>query len=346
MTMMMIVPGRKPFAAYVAAKTLNAKSVLIATTRLNYVFASRLASLLRKEGVSFHIVQTDGELEELAKYSYTSVYCAEMSPLAVRAIQAAKKGTVYVTSDGENVTVLNETRGTIRPRGKLSLETILALSEVDHRLKLNRSGTDPELAAAIAAAMQQQDDAIPFLKWAHGQGPLPEKLSQHEDALKKREPQWIRGGWLKDYVFAQLRDMEDLGDVAHSVEFSNRRVAIDVAATMNYNLLALACVAQANEDSSVSRAVATYQAARRIAGDFARVAVVCLSRFPSEIEGRTAHLIGRASIKVFGLQSLCDLKSYIDFWTYNLYGCQYDDVEEVRQMEEQRNYLRFRPDDD
>jgi hypothetical protein len=343
MTMMMIVPGRKPFAAYVAAKTLNAKSVLIATTQMDYVFAERLARLLHQEGVRFHILQTDGEPEVLAKYSYTSVYCAEMSPLAVRAIQAAPKGTVY-TSDGENVTVLNETRGTIRPRGKLSLETILALSEVDHRLKLNRSGTDPELAAAIAAAMQQQDDAIPFLKWAHGQGPLPEKLSQHEDALKKREPQWIRGGWLKDYVFAQIRDMEDLGDVAHSVEFSNRRVALEVAATLNYNLLAFACVAQANEDSPVFRAVATYQAAQRIAGDFARVAVVCLSRFSSEIEGRIAHLIGRAAIKVFGLQSLCELKSYIDFWTYN-YGCQ-DDVEEVRQMNEQRNHLRFRPDND
>jgi hypothetical protein len=338
---MMIVPGRKPFAAYVAAKTLNAKSVLIATTRLEYVFAKRLASLLHQEGVSFHILQTDGEPEELAKHSYTSVYCAEMSPLAVRAIQAAKKGTVY-TSDGENVIALNETRGTIRPRGKLSLETILALSEVDHRLKLNRSGTDPKLAAAIAAAMQQQDDAISFLKWAYGQGPLPEKLSQHEDALKKREQHWIRGGWLKDYVFAQLRDMEDLGDVAHSVEFSNRRAAIDVAATMNYNLLAFACVAQANEDSPVFRAVATYQAARRIAGDFARVAVVCLSRFPSEIERRIAHLIGRAAIKVFGLP--LDLKSYIDSLRY---GRQYeDDVEEVRQMEEQRNYLRFRPDDD
>jgi len=338
---MMIVPGRKPFDAYVAAKTLDTKSVLIATTRLDYVFAKRLASLLQKEGVKCHILQTDGE-EELAKYSYTSVYCAEMSPLAVRVIQSTpKKGSVY-TSDGENVIALNETRGTIRPRGKLSLETILALSEVDHRLKLNRSGTDPELAAVIAAAMQQQDDAISFLKWAYGQGPLPEKLSQHEDALKKREHQWVRGGWLKDYVFAQLRDMADLGDVAHSVEFSNRRAAMDVAATMNYNLLAFACVAQANEDSSVYRAVATYQAARRIAGDFARVAVVCLSRSPSEIERRIAHLIGRAAIKVFGLP--LDLKSYIDFLRY---GRQYeDDVEEVRKMEEQRNYLRFRPDDD
>jgi hypothetical protein len=113
---------------------------------------------------------------------------------------------------------------------------------------------------------------------------------------------------------------------------------------LNYNLLAFACVAQANEDSPVFRAVATYQAAQRIAGDFARVAVVCLSRFSSEIEGRIAHLIGRAAIKVFGLQSLCELKSYIDFWTYN-YGCQ-DDVEEVRQMNEQRNHLRFRPDND
>ena len=344
MTMMMIVPGRKPFAAYVAAKTLNAKSVLIATTQMDYVFAERLARLLHQEGVRFHILQTDGEPEVLAKYSYTSVYCAEMSPLAVRAIQAAPKGTVY-TSDGENVTVLNETRGTIRPRGKLSLETILALSEVDHRLKLNRSGTDPELAAAIAAAMQQQDDAIPFLKWAHGQGPLPKKLSQHEDALKKREQHWIRGGWLREYVFAQLRDMEDLGDVAHSVEFSNRRVAIDVATTMNYNLLAFACVAQANEDSSVSRAVATYQAARRIAGDFARVAVVCLSHLPSEIENRIAHLIGRAAVKVFGLQSISDLKSRIDSWIHNLYGLQYEDVEVVREREAMWRAYRS-PDDD
>jgi len=344
MTMMMIVPGRKPFAAYVAAKTLNAKSVLIATTQMDYVFAERLARLLHQEGVRFHILQTDGEPEVLAKYSYTSVYCAEMSPLAVRAIQAAPKGTVY-TSDGENVTVLNETRGTIRPRGKLSLETILALSEVDHRLKLNRSGTDPELAAAIAAAMQQQDDAIPFLKWAHGQGPLPEKLSQHEDALKKREPQWIRGGWLKDYVFAQLRDMEDLGDVAHSVEFSNRRVALEVAATLNYNLLAFACVAQANEDSPVFRAVATYQAARRIAGDFARVAVVCLSHLPSEIENRIAHLIGRAAVEVFGLQSISDLKSRIDSWIHNLYGLQYEDVEVVREREAMWRAYRS-PDDD
>lgn len=344
MTMMMIVPGRKPFAAYVAAKTLNAKSVLIATTQMDYVFAERLARLLHQEGVRFHILQTDGEPEVLAKYSYTSVYCAEMSPLAVRAIQAAPKGTVY-TSDGENVTVLNETRGTIRPRGKLSLETILALSEVDHRLKLNRSGTDPELAAAIAAAMQQQDDAIPFLKWAHGQGPLPEKLSQHEDALKKREPQWIRGGWLKDYVFAQLRDMEDLGDVAHSVEFSNRRVALEVAATLNYNLLAFACVAQANEDSPVFRAVATYQAAQRIAGDFARVAVVCLSHLPSEIENRIAHLIGRAAVEVFGLQSISDLKSRIDSWIHNLYGLQYEDVEVVREREAMWRAYRS-PDDD
>jgi hypothetical protein len=107
-------------------------------------------------------------------------------------------------------------------------------------------------------------------------------------------------------------------------------VGIDVAATCGYCLVTFACVTQVNEGSRIERAHAVYQAARRLAGDFARVALLCPRHNAGFIEYKLAHMIGTPAVRAFGLS---DLQSEVKIWIENiLYSDAHrHDIEDIRE---------------
>ena len=331
--MLIVVPGSNPLSAYIAVKAFPAQPVTIVTSQENYVHAKRLAACLAKEGRRVERITQLSENDAkwfIQKHEEEEliVHCGELNPLALSLVHAMG-GTGQVTMcNDRGIVVMSRTRSDIHMKDKLQIETLLVLRGIKYTL--SRSVDDPNLAMRIADLHHSEERAIEWLKWVYRQEAPPEEIVNIAPELSKKEKNWLGHGWLKDHLFQLLKDIDEIGDLAHSVRFSMEGVGIDVAATCGCCLVAFACVTQVNEQSCIERAHAVYQAARRLAGDFARVALLCPRRNVSFIEYKLAHMIGTPAVRAFGLS---DLQSEVKIWIENiLYSSTHrHDIEYIRE---------------
>jgi len=340
--MLIVVPGSNPLSAYVAVKAFPTQPVTIVTSQEEYIHAQRLAACLAKEGRRVERItqlsENDAEgFVQKQEGEELIVHCGELTPLALSLVHAMR-GTGKVTMcNDRDLVVMSRTRGYIRMKDKLQIETLLALRGMKY--ELSRSVDDPNLAMQIVDLHSSEERAIEWLKWVYRQEAPPEKIVDIIPQLSKKDKNWLRHGWLKEHLFHSLKDIDAIGDLAHSVRFSMEGVGIDVAATCNYCLVAFACVTQVNEESCIDRANAVYQAARRLAGNFARVALLCPRRNVSFIEYKLAHMIGTSAVRAFGLSNLqSEVKAWVESILYN--DTHRYDVEDIREERERELIMR------
>jgi len=316
--MLIVVPGSNPLSAYVAVKAFPTQPVTIVTSQENYIHAKRLAACLAKEGRRVERITQLSENDAkwfVQKHEEKDliVHCGELTPLALSLVHAMRETGQVTMCNDRGLVVMSRTRSDIRMKDKLQIETLLALRGMKY--ELSRSVDDPNLAMRIADLHSSEERAIEWLKWVYYQEAPPEKIVNIAPQLAKKDKNWLRHGWLKEHLFHSLKNIDAIGDLAHSVRFSMEEVGIDVAATCGYCLVAFACVTQVNESSCIERAHAVYQAARRLAGDFTRVALLCPRHNASFIEHKLAHMIGTPAVRAFGLS---DLQSEVKIWLENI----------------------------
>lgn len=149
---------------------------------------------------------------------------------------------------------------------------------------------------------------------------------------------WLEGGWLESYVMQQVLVLQEQGtfqiaDVARnlratiSIEIGREQeklrqdIELDVAFTRGYQLFVLSCSTTEAKDRAKSKLLEAVARAGQVGGAEARVALVCCSAKPRELEKEIVDVLGRR-VRVFGRSHLPDLQTELANWITDVSGSQ------------------------
>lgn len=141
---------------------------------------------------------------------------------------------------------------------------------------------------------------------------------------------WLEGGWLESYAMQKLLALQEqssfqIADVARnlqatiSLEVGPEReelkqvVELDVAFTRGYQLFVLSCSTTEAKSLAKSKLLEAVARAEQVGGAEARVALVCCSARPREIEKEIVDVLGRR-VRVFGRAHLPELQTALADW--------------------------------
>jgi hypothetical protein len=129
---------------------------------------------------------------------------------------------------------------------------------------------------------------------------------------------WLDGIWLEDYVFESVRSLKQdlsINDSAQSVKTKEPEFEIDVVAVRGYQLFVFSCSTDDEKGRLKLKLFEAYVRARQLGGDEARVALVCLSDEPHNLEREMQRdFAAEGQIKVFGQTHIKDLGNHIRDW--------------------------------
>lgn len=139
---------------------------------------------------------------------------------------------------------------------------------------------------------------------------------------------WIDGGWLESAVLIALQSCAgecQLHEVAMNLKptGSNNptRFEFDVAAIHGYQLFAFSCSTDTQRGLLKLKLFEAYIRARQLGGDEARVALVCCSDDPEELECEMKRDVDpEGCIRVFGRKHLGNLTEHIKTWIQSQSG--------------------------
>lgn len=190
-----------------------------------------------------------------------------------------------------------------------------------------------ELLPLILALPQNPvvENAVQLLKSALGISdesyylPLdPAKLKQWP--FEKREPKylckWLDGEWLEHYVLAQILAFKDkcqIHDAAMNLQTnpaeSDFNFELDVAAIRGYQLFAISCTTDTTPHRAKSKLFEAFIRARQLAGDEARVGLVCGYEGVQNYAGQIVQeWFAKDKIQVFGPYDLPNLGEHLARW--------------------------------
>lgn len=137
---------------------------------------------------------------------------------------------------------------------------------------------------------------------------------------------WLDGKWLEDYVFVSVQSLKQdlsINDFAQSFDIkkhgsatdSGFKFEIDVVAVRGYQLFVFSCSTSKEKGRLKPKLFEAYVRARQLGGDEARVALVCLSDDPHNLEREMQRdFAAEGQIKVFGQTHIKDLGNHIREW--------------------------------
>lgn len=130
--------------------------------------------------------------------------------------------------------------------------------------------------------------------------------------------EWLGGKWLEHYVLDELNRLAASLNVhqrVQNVETNEVQFDVDVIALRGYQLFALSCSTDATKALLKSKLFEAYVRARQLGGDEARVALVCCSTHPEDIELEMRRDVGpEERIRVFGQPQLANLATHLTQW--------------------------------
>lgn len=163
---------------------------------------------------------------------------------------------------------------------------------------------DTDLANALKDDLEQDGETII----------LPKKP---ESLLK-----WLEGGyWLDEVVFQMMEELKtdcQLNDIATGIEpqfgtaGKGGNFEIDVIAMRGYQCFAISCTTDPTKKMGKGKLLEAYIRAKQLGGDEAKVALVCFSDCPQELENEIAFW--DQEIRVFGKPHLSELKDHLERW--------------------------------
>lgn len=141
---------------------------------------------------------------------------------------------------------------------------------------------------------------------------------------------WLHGKWLEDYVLAEAISAAPEADV-HQVVASirpQRLIAfdVDVVAMQGYRMFAISVTTEAEKGLAKLKLFEAIIRARQIGGDEARIALVCFSKFPEELEKQVGEFLSfyeaayepsemwLSPVRVFGIHDLPNLSRQLAIW--------------------------------
>lgn len=129
---------------------------------------------------------------------------------------------------------------------------------------------------------------------------------------------WLDGDWLEHYLLGELQKTSfeaNLCDLGQDIETKQMKFQLDAIAVCGYQLFAFSCCTDKSKPRLKQKLFEVFIRARQLGGDEARVALVCCSEKPQEIEREARQDVDtEGRIKVFGLQDLPDLANKLKAW--------------------------------
>jgi hypothetical protein len=132
---------------------------------------------------------------------------------------------------------------------------------------------------------------------------------------------WLHGLWLENHVLAEMQSIStEVGvhQVGGSIETNksgSEKFEVDIVAIRGYQMFAVSCTTTSEKHLLKSKLFEVYVRARQMGGDEARIALVCCSDNPGQIQSEMAKdLQYEDRIVVFGGQDLPDIGDKLKYW--------------------------------
>lgn len=151
-------------------------------------------------------------------------------------------------------------------------------------------------------------------------------LTQSMFGKRKHFCQWLHGLWLEDHVLSNIVTISqsvDINDFAANIETTRTKniettltkFEVDIVAIRGYQMFAISCTTSDNMYLLKSKLFEAYVRARQMGGDEARIALVCCSDKPEQVEQQMAsELQYEGRIRVFGQQDLPNIGDRLKNW--------------------------------
>lgn len=137
--------------------------------------------------------------------------------------------------------------------------------------------------------------------------------------------EWFDGKWLEHHVYQLVRQIKEerpdsrLHDIGMGIRPRNEpngpEYDVDIAAMQGYRLYAISCTTDDDPGMCKLKLFEAYVRARNMAGDEARVGLVCMAKNPENLErqvGRSWDVEGK--VRVFGRHHLSRLADHLADW--------------------------------
>ena len=132
---------------------------------------------------------------------------------------------------------------------------------------------------------------------------------------------WLEGIWLEQHVLGILQNLSDsfgLHECFQHVAVLDPGTGIhfdlDVVAVRGYQLFVFSCGVSEKRQRLKSKLLEVAIRARQVGGDEARVALVCGSDEPEDLEKEVRQQLGSDAVRVFGKHHLRDLENEVGAW--------------------------------
>jgi hypothetical protein len=149
--------------------------------------------------------------------------------------------------------------------------------------------------------------------------PFKEPFSKADNKMA----QWLDGGWLEDYTFQQIHQIQAEAQLNDLVMTINPKLGgvdfeFDVACVRGYQLFALSCTTTAEPGLCKSKLFEAYARAEQIGGSEARIGLVAGidEGNKGKLEQQLNGLVDETRIRIFGMHDLLSLKDRLDDWFY------------------------------
>jgi hypothetical protein len=155
-------------------------------------------------------------------------------------------------------------------------------------------------------------------------GGTPEQVAQHLGFSRLVScSKWLAGGWLEEYVLAQLLSFADrLAIESFAMDIllnkpSQRYSELDVAFMCGYQLFAISCMNTPIAFRAKPHLLELYVRARQLGGDEARFALVCCVENPEALQSEVNESWdAEGKIQVFGRKHLMGLSAKLEEWIH------------------------------
>jgi hypothetical protein len=170
---------------------------------------------------------------------------------------------------------------------------------------------DEQLKDTITHELNLVEEKIPLKHDTFGND--PEKFCK-----------WLHGLWLENHVLAEMhlisKDVK-VHQVAGSIKTqklnggNEKDFEVDIVAIRGYQMFAISCTTSSDERLLKSKLFEVYVRARQMGGDEARIALVCCSDKPEQVQSEMEKdLQYEDRIVVFGRQDLPDIGDKLKYW--------------------------------
>ena len=144
------------------------------------------------------------------------------------------------------------------------------------------------------------------------------------DYEPKRFCEWIFGKWLEHYVLDVLKKLPAslcLHECMQNIVPNEVEFDVDVMALHSYQLFAFSCSTDSKKSLLKLKLFEAFVRARQLGGDEARMALICCSDSPEELEQQMRRDLGsEGQIRVFGRKSLPNFSIHLSNWIQSQIG--------------------------